>query len=95
MCETSDCGTGEGSASGRILESDSKMSTVVPELPINIPFRASDTLGSGKIKIKLMLNYCREDTGICFAKLLTLQIPVQITRNDRNQRGFVEYKVNP
>jgi len=79
----------------KFAESDRKKSTISPELPINIPFHSSDNPTGGRIKINLMFNYCKEDTGVCFIRFLALQIPVQITENEKNQRIFVEYKVNP
>jgi sugar lactone lactonase YvrE len=77
----------------KFSESDRK--GLAPELPVNIPFRASDEVGSCQMKIKLMFNYCKEDTGICFIKFLTIHIPIQISKDDKNQRIFVEYKVSP
>jgi len=79
----------------RFTESDREKSITDPELPLEIPFRASHGVGGCRMKVKLMFNYCKEDTGVCFIKFLTLQIPVQVTENDRNQRIFVEYKVTP
>ncbi len=78
----------------KFAESDRKKSTISPELPINIPFRASDKPTGGRIKINLMFNYCKEDTGVCFIRFVALQIPVQITEDEKNQRIFVEHKVN-
>jgi thiol-disulfide isomerase/thioredoxin len=75
-------------------ELDRKRSAIAPELPIKIPFRSSDKAGNCRMKVRLMFNYCEEDAGACFIKFLTLQIPVQITKSDRNQRIFVEYRAN-
>ncbi len=76
-------------------ESDRKKSTTAPELPLEISFTTSDETGVCPMKIKLSIKYCKEDTGVCFIKFVTLQIPVQVTKNDNNQRIVVEYGVNP
>lgn len=86
------------SCSGNLIkfaESDRKNATDNPKLPLNIPFVASDSDGNCRLKMKLLFNYCEESTGICIMKSLALQIPVQILKDDKNQRIFVEYKVNP
>jgi len=79
----------------RFAESDRKRVMTDPELPLKIPFLASEEVGSCQMRVKLTFNYCEEDTGICFIKSLALQIPVQITRSGGDQRIFAEYKVNP
>ena len=79
----------------KFAESDRQKSTVTPQLPIEIPFRSSDKPASGRIRIDLTLNYCKEDTGVCIIRFLALQIPVQVLEDEKNQRIFVEYKVNP
>jgi len=76
-------------------ESDQNKSTTSPELPLRIPFHTSDAAGACSIKIDLSFNYCKDDSGVCFVKFLALQIPVQVTEGDKNQRIFVEYRVNP
>ena len=78
----------------RFAESDGKKTTTAPQFPIEIPFHTSDDVGNCQMKVKLTLNYCEKDTGICFIKFLALHIPVQITKTDKNQRIFIEYKVN-
>ena len=75
-------------------ESDRKVSTTAPKFPMKIPFRASDAVGGCRLRIKLTFNYCKDDSGICFMKSTTLQIPIQTARDDGNQRVFVEYRAN-
>jgi DNA-binding beta-propeller fold protein YncE len=74
-------------------ESDRKVTTIAPELPLRIPFRASDTNASCQIKIKLMINYCKDESGTCFIKFAKLQVPVQTAVDERNRRVFIEYRV--
>jgi len=76
-------------------ESERKKTLNEPQLPITIPFRASEKNGNCQVKVNLNFNYCKKDEGTCYIKFLKLQIPVQITKNERNQRIFVEYKISP
>jgi len=79
----------------RFAESDRKRITTDPELPMEIPFHASDEVGSCQMKINLTLNYCEEGTGMCSIKFLTLQVPVRVVQGDGTRRVFLQYKVNP
>lgn len=79
----------------KFAESHQKKSTTSPELPLQIPFHTSDAAGACSIKIDLSFNYCKDDSGVCFVKFIALQIPVQVIADEKNQRIFVEYRVNP
>ena len=76
-------------------ESDRKVSTTVPKLPLRIPFRASDVVGGCALRINLMINYCKDDSGACFIKFVTLQIPIRTAKDEGDQRVFVEYRLRP
>jgi hypothetical protein len=79
----------------QIAESERKKTTNEPELPLKIPFRARDEPEICQVKVNLSFSYCQKETGLCIIKFLKLQIPVQVAKDERNQRIFVEYKVSP
>lgn len=76
-------------------ESDREVSTTAPVLPIKVMYRASDIIGGCRLRIKLMINYCQDDSGACFINFTTLQIPIQTAKDEMNQRIYVEYKIKP
>ena len=84
-----------GGCDFEIAESDRKRTTNEPELPLKIPFRAPDEPEICQIKVNLSFSYCEKSSGLCIIKFLKLQIPVQVAKDERNQRIFVEYKVSP
>ena len=75
-------------------ESDRKVSTTAPKFPMKIPFRASDAVGGCRLRMKLTFSYCKDDTGACFIKSATLQVPIQTAEDSGSQRVFIEYRVN-
>jgi DNA-binding beta-propeller fold protein YncE len=78
-----------------IAESDQKKTIENPKLPINIPFKVSENEGECLIKISLTMNYCNKNKGTCTIEFIKWQIPVQIEKNEGDNRLAIEYKITP
>ncbi len=66
-----------------------------PSLPINIPLDISDVNGNCQIRLDLTFNYCNKKDETCSIKSIRLHIPVQVSKEEGDQRILVEYKLNP
>ncbi len=66
-----------------------------PILLINIPLNISDVNGNCQIKLDLTFNYCNKKDETCSIKSLKLYIPVQVSKEEGDQRILVEYKLTP
>lgn len=78
-----------------IPESDKKKTMENPKLPMNIPFKVSDNSGECQVKISLLINYCDKNKGICTIEFVKFQVPVQIEKNEGDNRLMIEYKITP
>lgn len=79
----------------KFSEPDRKKNLTNPKLPLVIPFSTASDNGSCQLTMDLNFNYCQSATGVCVIKLLKLRIPIQVKKDDNNQRIYVEYKVTP
>lgn len=78
-----------------ILESERLKIIDNPSLPINIPLNILDVNGNCQIRLDLTFNYCNKKDETCSIKSLRLYIPVQVSKEEGDQRIFVEYKLTP
>ncbi len=54
------------------------------KLPLVVPFQTITASGSGNIKAKLTVYYCREDnTGVCLIKSLVWSVPFKIVKDKK------------
>ncbi|MBD3184183.1 redoxin domain-containing protein [Candidatus Poribacteria bacterium] len=66
-----------------------------PKMPLRITFNTSKTTGGCFIRANLVFNYCFEETGACLIKTIGIQVPVKISKEEKNRQVYVEYKVGP
>lgn len=78
-----------------VLESDRSKIIDNPRLPLNIPLDISDVNGNCQIRLDLTFNYCNKKDETCSIKSIRFYIPVQVTKDEGDQRIFVEYKLAP
>ncbi len=78
-----------------IAEADQKKTIESPKFPLIIPFKVSDSSGQCQIKISLLMNYCDKDKGTCTAEFVKWQIPIQIEKDEGDNRLLIEYKITP
>lgn len=85
----------KGGTAINISESDRSKVIDNPTLPLNIPIDISDVNGNCQIRLDLTFNYCNKKDETCSIKSIRLHIPVQVSKEEGDQRIFVEYKLAP
>ncbi|ETX04284.1 MAG: hypothetical protein ETSY2_29680, partial [Candidatus Entotheonella gemina] len=65
-----------------VAEADRQVSTMAPELPLAIPFRAAAGVHDAKLLIDLTFYYCQVgDTGICAIQSVHWNVPIRTVDN--------------
>ena len=83
----------EASGTGlTVAEADRQVSTMAPELPLAIPFRALSGVHDAKLEIDLTFYYCREgDAGVCAIQSVRWNVPLRTSDNAVTTEPVVSY----
>lgn len=76
-----------------IAEPDRQFNTVVPSLPLTIPFQAAAGTHQATVDIAMTFYYCREDnTGVCAMQLVRWLVPLHTVPDGATADPVVSYK---